>query len=114
MHSFRVIPMPVLSPADQFLGQGMHAFKHICSEFSRTAHLLEFRRNVIARSDDSAFWSQVRAGAETSPRAGLGLGVVALLITQGMGTFAPWSFASWTIDRLPAGARLWVQLYGEQ
>ena len=114
MHTFRGIDMPVLSPADQFLGQGMHAFKHICSEFSRTAHLLEFRRHVIARSDDSAFWSQVRACAETSPKAGLGLGVVALLITQVMGTFAPWSFASWTIDRLPACARLWVQLYGEQ
>jgi hypothetical protein len=114
MRTFRGIDMPVLSPADQFLGQGMHAFKHICSEFSRTAHLLEFRRHVIARSDDAAFWSQVRACAETSPRAGLGLGVVALLITQVMGTFAPWSFASWTIDRLPARTRLWVQLYGEQ
>jgi hypothetical protein len=114
MRTFRGIDMPVLSPADQFLGQGMHAFKHICSEFSRTAHLLEFRRHVIARNDDAAFWSQVRPCAEASPRAGLRLGVVALLITQVMGTFAPWSFAGWTIDRLPAYARLWVQLYGEQ
>jgi hypothetical protein len=114
MRTFRGIDMPVLSPADQFLGQGLHAFKHICSEFSRTAHLLEFRRHVIARSGDAAFWSQVRACAETSPRSGLGLGVVALLITQVTGNFAPWSFASWTIDRLPARARLWAQLYGEQ
>jgi hypothetical protein len=31
-----------------------------------------------------------------------------------MGNFAPWSFANWTIDRMPASARLWVQLYGER
>src|SRR5262249_5574984 len=45
MRSFRGIDIPVLSSADLFLGQGMHAFKHVCSEFSRTAHLIEFRRH---------------------------------------------------------------------
>ena len=44
--------MPVLSPVDLFLGQGLHAYKHVCSEFSRVAHLLEFRRHVLARRDD--------------------------------------------------------------
>jgi hypothetical protein len=114
MRSFRNIDMPVLSSADLFLGQGMHAFKHICSEFSRTAHLIEFRRHVIARHDDASFWTEVRARAETTPKAAIALGVVTLLITHVMGSFAPWSLANWTIDRLPACARLWVQLYGEQ
>lgn len=114
MRSFRDIDIPVLSSADLFLGQGMHAFKHICSEFSRTAHLIEFRRHVIARHEDAPFWTEVRARAESSPRAAMALGVVVLLITHAMGSFAPWSLANWTLDRLPAGARLWVQLYGEQ
>ena len=26
---------------------GLHVYKHLCSEFSRTAHLLEFRRHVL-------------------------------------------------------------------
>jgi hypothetical protein len=114
MRSFRGVNIPVLSSVDLFLGQGMHAFKHVCSEFSRTAHLIEFRRHVVARHDDASFWTEVRARAETSPNAEIALGVVALLITHVMGSFAPWSFANWTIDRLPARARLWVQLYGER
>jgi hypothetical protein len=114
MRSLRDIDMPVLSSVDLFLGQGMHAFKHVCSEFSRTAHLLEFRRHVIARHDDASFWTEVRARVEGSPTAAISFGVVALLITNAMGNFAPWSFANWTIDRLPACARLWVQLYGER
>src|SRR5262249_35683119 len=42
------VTMPVLSPVDLLLGQGLHAFKHLCGEFTRAAHLLEFRRHVIA------------------------------------------------------------------
>ena len=46
--------MPVLSPVDLLLGQGLHAYKHLCSEFSRVSHLLEFRRHVLVRRDDAA------------------------------------------------------------
>ena len=114
MRSFRDVDIPVLSSVDLFLGQGMHAFKHVCSEFSRTAHLIEFRRHVIARHDDTSFWTEVRARAEATPKAAIALGVVTLLITHVMGNFAPWSFANWTIDRMPVRACLWVQLYGER
>jgi hypothetical protein len=112
MRHFRNIDMPVLSPLDLFLGQGMHAFKHICSEFSRTAHLLEFRRHVIALHDDAAFWSELRVRADENSRVAIALGVITLLITQEMGGFAPASFTDWTVDQLPARARLWVQQYG--
>src|SRR5665213_2159624 len=77
---FHGIDMPVLSPVDLFLGQGLHAYKHICSEFSRTAHLLEFRRHVLVRRDDEAFWHELQSTAKENPRASLGLGVVTLLI----------------------------------
>jgi hypothetical protein len=56
----------------------------------------------------------VQERAETSPKAPIALGVVTLLITHVMGSFAPWSLTNWTIDRLPRCARLWVQLYGDQ
>lgn len=114
LRSFRGIDIPVLSPVDLFLGQGMHAFKHICSEFSRTAHLIEFRHHVLARQDDTSFWTNVRTRAESSPGTAIALGVVTVLITHVMGSFAPWSLANWTVDRLPDCARLWVQLYGER
>jgi Uncharacterised nucleotidyltransferase len=106
--------MPVLSAVDLFLGQGLHAYKHICSEFSRTAHLLEFRRHVLARRDDEIFWHELRSAAEEDPRAFLGLGVVTQLISHVMGNFAPEGFTNWTVARLPRAARRWVEMYGRR
>jgi hypothetical protein len=109
---FHGICMPALSSADLLLGQGLHLFKHVCSDFSRAAHLLEFRRHVLAHREDDAFWRELQVLAETHPRASLALGVVTLLITHVMGDFAPASLTRWTVDRLPDSARLWIELYG--
>jgi hypothetical protein len=106
--------MPVLSPVDLFLGQGIHAYKHVCSEFSRVAHLLEFRRHVLARRGDHAFWNELRSTAAGNPRASLGLGVVTLLITHVMGDFAPEELTDWTVQCLPQSARLWVEMFGRR
>ena len=104
--------MPVLSPVDLFLGQALHVYKHIRSEFSRAAHLLEFRRHVQFRFDDDTFWDELRSVAEEDPRASLGLGVVTLLISHVTGDFAPEALTNWTVGCLPRPARLWVKLYG--
>jgi hypothetical protein len=109
---FHGIDMPVLPPVDLFLGQALHVYKHINSEFSRTAHLLEFRRHVMLRREDDAFWGDLQSIARENPRASLGLGVVTLLITRIMGDFAPAALTHWTVDRLPLSARHWVELYG--
>ena len=111
---FHGIRMPVLSPADLFLGQGLHVYKHVYSEFSRVAHLLEFRRHVLLRHDDDSFWDGLRSIAGENPRAVLGLGVVTQLITRTMGDFAPASLTDWTVDRLPPFAELWIDLYGRR
>jgi len=111
MHGMR---MPVLSPVDLLLGQGLHAFKHLCGESSRAAHLLEFRRHVLNRQHDDAFWREVQAAAKGDPRASLGLGVVILLISSVMGDFAPRAFTMWTVDSLSRPVRLWVELYGHR
>jgi len=111
---FRGARMPVLAPADLFLGQGMHLFKHICGPSFRTAHLLEFRRHVRARHHEDRFWTELRQLAERDTRVPLGLGVVILLISQVLGDFAPEALTSWTVDTLPAEIRLWVQLYGRK
>jgi hypothetical protein len=111
---FYGIDMPVLRPVDLFLGQGLHVYKHVCSEFSRTAHLLEFRRHVLVRRNDDTFWDELRLVAEKNPRACVGLGMVALLITFAMGDFAPEAFTSWTVHRLPRPASLWVEMYGHR
>jgi len=109
---FYGIDMPVLSPVDLFLGQGMHAYKHICGEFSRAAHLLEFYRHVMTRWHDDIFWSELRSRAEGNLKVSLGLGVLTLLITSVMGEFAPVKLTEWTVDTLPPAIRLWVRLHG--
>jgi hypothetical protein len=109
---FHGINMPVLSPVDLLVGQGLHAYKHILSEFSRAAHLLEFRRHVLLYRDDSVFWSELQSVAEKDPRASVGLGIVTLLITHVMGDFAPEALATWTVGLLPQSERLWIELYG--
>ncbi len=106
--------IPVLSPVDLLLGQGLHVYKHICGEFFRVSHLLEFRRHVLARRDDNEFWNALQSAARDNPRASIGLGVVTLLITRVMGDFAPKGLTSWTVDCLPLPARLWVDTYGHR
>jgi hypothetical protein len=112
MREFHGISTPVLSPADLFIGQGLHAYKHICSEFSRTSHLLEFRRHVLSRHGDDCFWKEVQSRLEENSQAYMGLGIATLLIASVMGDFAPEAFTNWTVHRLPKAARLWVDLYG--
>jgi len=111
---FHGISMPVLSSVDQFLGQGLHVYKDICSEFSRAAHLLEFRRHVLARYDDMGFWEELRSAAQANPRASLGLGVATQLIAHVMGDFAPEEFMGWTVRRLPSSVLSWIEMYGHR
>ena len=105
---------PVLAPEDLFLGQGLHLFKHLCSEFSRAAHVLEFRRHVMARRHDAGFWDRLRTLAEADPRAPLALGVATQWITRIMGNFAPDALAEWTVNRVPDSVRSWIDVYGRQ
>jgi hypothetical protein len=111
---FHGIRMPVLSQVDLFIGQGLHAYKDICSEFSRASHLIEFRRHVLARRFDDAFWNQVYAAGSEHPRVRLGLGVVTQLITHVMGEFAPEALTRWTVGSLPPSVLSWIAIYGRR
>jgi hypothetical protein len=114
MREFHGVTMPVLPAVDLFLWQGLHAFKHICSEFSRAAHMVEFRRHVLARRNDLAFWKELEAKAGDNPRMYWALGMVTLLIESAMGDFAPDALKSWTADRVPSPMRLWVERFGRR
>ena len=106
--------MPTLSPFDLFLGHGLHVCKHICAEFCRAAHLLEFRQHILFHRNDRAFWETHEQLASENPRSALRLGTVTLLIAQVMGDFAPEALTCWTVDPLPASVGLWIQLYGHR
>lgn len=111
---FNGLRMPVLPPADLLLGQGIHLYKHVVSEFVRASQLVEFRRNVISWRDDLALWDQIHSIAADNPRAPWALGIVTLLATRTIGDFAPDALTAWTVNRIPAAARVWVEAYGSR
>lgn len=108
------IRMPVLSPADLFLGQGLHVFKDLCSPFLRAAHVLEFYRHLRTRSSDELFWSDVWALAIPDARSTAGLGVVLLLMHSLIGFEIPEEVSAWTTCHLPVGTQRWLSMYGRR
>lgn len=107
-------PTPVLSSVDAFIGQGLHACKHLCGEFSRAAHLLEFRRHVISWDDNPTFWDAVYELGKEDRQICVRLGLVTMLIEQVMGEFAPEGLRQWTVRTLPEPVARWVTMYGHQ
>jgi hypothetical protein len=111
---FHGIQMPVLSPLDLFLGQGLHVYQHVCCEFIRTAHLVEFYRHIVARQRDDAFWNRLRTQIENDRETCVRLGMVVLLLSRVMGRFAPDALTCFTVDQLPPTASLWADLYAHR
>jgi hypothetical protein len=114
LRSIRGHEVPALSPADIFVLQGQHLFKHICSEHTRGSWLLEYWRHVCARRDDSAFWDEVQLIAEQEPGSDIAIGATTLLASLFFGPFAPQELSPWSMDRLSPAVCLWIQLYGQR
>jgi hypothetical protein len=106
--------MPVLSPVDLFIGQGLHLCKHVCSEFFRAAHLIEFRHHILARRYEDEFWRKLQAQTVDDAETRIRLGIVVGLITRVMGDFAPEALTSWTSSQLPPAVSQWIEVYGRR
>jgi Uncharacterised nucleotidyltransferase len=113
-HSWGGLTFPALAPADQFIAQAMHIFKHLCSACTRLSWLLEYQHHVAVRSHDQSFWNEVRDLAATQRQASIAIGLTTLLSAKIFGTEAPPQLEEWTSARLPAGVRLWAEQYGEE
>jgi hypothetical protein len=76
--------------------------------------LLEYRRHVLARRNDAAFWKDVESIAGNEPRGDVALGAVTSLATLLFDDFAPRELTQWSLRRLPSAARLWIETYGRR
>jgi hypothetical protein len=104
---------PALTPEDQLIAQALHLFKHLRSESTRPAWVLEFREHVLSRRDDTTFWTHVRGLASaTGPHAQPAIGISILIASQLFGRFAPPGFQEWALAAVPPTIRLWAQQYG--
>ncbi len=108
------LTFPALSDGDQFVGQAMHIFKHLCSAHTRVAWLLEYARHLSVRHNDVSFWQEVRERSQTHRHASIAIGLATLLSSRIFGVTSPAQLDDWTLDRLPAQIRLWADLYGRE
>jgi hypothetical protein len=106
------VKLPVLTEVDQLIGQAVHLLGHLRGESTRLSWILEYRRHVTARLDDSAFWKDLRQAGELQREVTIALGIATLLATNIFGAFSPTELSEWTVDRLPPAIRLWVDRYG--
>ncbi len=113
-HSWGGITFPALAPADQFIAQAMHIFKHLCSACTRLSWLLEYQHYVALRYQDQSFWEDVRKHARGNPQTSVAIGLATLLSYRIFGGEAPAQLAEWTSARLPAAVKLWADHYGTE
>ena len=77
----------------------------------RAKGILEFRRHVLARSEDDPFWHELQLRLHACPDVCLRLGVILQLMSQVMGEFAPSALTSYTVCKIPPLALLWIESY---
>jgi hypothetical protein len=106
--------LPALSQAELFLLQGRHLFKHMCSEHTRASWVLEFWRHITARCNDVTFWREVECLAAEESGSAVAVGAAVQLTSLIFGPCAPSELARWSIDKLPTGICLWINLYGRR
>jgi hypothetical protein len=110
--SLHGITFPSLSPADMFLGQAFHLFRHIGSEWTRFSWLLEYRNFVRAHHEDHALWNEVHLRAADMQDSALAVGTATLLSSMAFGKFAPPALTGWTVRTLSEPVRIWIERYG--
>jgi hypothetical protein len=113
-HSWAGLMFPALAPADLFIAQAMHLFKHLCSSCTRLSWLLEYQHHVAVRYHDQSFWNEVQRHAKHHRHASTAIGLTTLLASRTFGGEAPAQFQEWTSDRLPPAVRLWADQYGRE
>jgi hypothetical protein len=114
LRSWNGCTFPVASDADAFINQSLHIFGRICSEWTRLSWLIEYKSCVDFWRQDDTFLQDVLQKAKNSPDRVLAIGVALALIKVILGATIPSSLEEWTIRKLNASVRLWIQHYAEE
>jgi hypothetical protein len=105
---------PALSESDKLLGQAQHLFRHLQSEWTRAAWMLEFANAIRSHAGDSAFWDNTVELVDGVPNRRVGIGVASLIATRAFAAQLPKPFLAATIERLPRRVRLWADCYQDE
>jgi hypothetical protein len=112
LRSWDGFTFPALQPAEQFVGQALHLFGHLCEPYTRPAWILEYKNHVSFYYNDPDFWRSVAERSRPHRRAAIAIGIASLLSSSLFGCETPGQLNEWTLDRLPTSVRLWAEHYG--
>ena len=103
-----------LAPADMFIFQTFHAFKHLLSYWTRTSWLYEISRFLDSTHAHDALWADVRdsVGENTTLRDGIGL--IVNLVQQLFAQRVSPILATHCLRSLPREIILWNRYFGER
>jgi hypothetical protein len=105
---------PALSECDKLLGQAQHLFRHLQSEWTRSAWMLEFANAIRSHEGDVAFWDDAVELIGGVPQKRIGIGVASLIASRAFAAALPAKFLEATIERLPQRVRLWADCYQDE
>jgi len=112
LRSWDGFTFPALAPSEQFVGQALHLFGHLCSACTRPAWILEYKNHVSFYYNDQDFWRSVAERSRSHRRAPIAIGIASLLSSCLFGGETPGQLDEWTLDCLPASVKLWAEHYG--
>jgi hypothetical protein len=114
LRSWDGFTFPALPPSEQFVGQALHLFGHVCSASTRPSWILEYKNHVSCYYNDQDFWQRVAESSRRHHRGPIAIGVASLLSSRLFGCETPALLDEWTLDRLPPSVRLWTERYGSR
>jgi Uncharacterised nucleotidyltransferase len=104
---------PALSECDKLLGQAQHLFRHLQSEWTRAAWMLEFTTAIRSHEGNTAFWVDTVTLLREMPQRMVGTGFASLIATRAFGATLPDPYFAATVGQLPRHVRLWADRYQE-
>jgi hypothetical protein len=111
MREFEGARLATLSAQDILVQQALHMLKHLCGEHTRLSWVLEFRRHIEARREDTAFWIAAEEIAAQTRNGDLAMGVAMWLAQSNFGLGGVDVPGQWKVERLPERVVLWLKLY---
>ena len=108
------VEFPALSEHDKLLAQALHLFKHLQTEWTKTAWMLEYAVAIKLHRKDGSFWQEIAAAVDMSPDIRIAVGISSLIAHRTFGADLPRRFLSATVDEIPERIRLWVDRYEDE